>query len=154
MKKYKAIDIARWFINRSKEETDNKKMNLLKLMKLIYYAEGCSLALNDKSLFDEKILAWEHGPAIQEVWDVFAAPSDLTVNEKDMTKSINKITNDDKQILEDVYSIFGKYTALQLKNKTRFENPWADTTNNGTKFKKEIPRNKIKKYFKENYITD
>ena len=64
MKKYKAIDIARWFINRNQKDFnsgEDEKMTLLKLLKLLYYAEGCSLALENRSLFDEKIVAWEHG---------------------------------------------------------------------------------------------
>ena len=56
MKKYKAIDIARWFIDRNCEDVNNgedEKMTLLKLLKLLYYAEGCSLALDRGSLFED-----------------------------------------------------------------------------------------------------
>ena len=61
MGRYKAIDIARWFIFRNSEDVNNgedERMTLLKLLKLLYYAEGCSLALDKGSLFDEKIVAW------------------------------------------------------------------------------------------------
>ena len=60
MGRYKAIDIARWFIFRNCEDVNNgedERMTLLKLLKLLYYAEGCSLALDKGSLFDEKIVA-------------------------------------------------------------------------------------------------
>lgn len=55
MEKYKAIDIARWFINRNLDDVnkgEDEKMTLLKLLKLLYYAEGCSLALENRSLFE------------------------------------------------------------------------------------------------------
>lgn len=64
--KHSALDVAKWFIrrNRIEEAKEADKLSLLKLLKLLYYAEGCSLALNDRSLFSEDIIAWEHGPVV------------------------------------------------------------------------------------------
>ena len=48
MAKYKAVDIAKWFLYKSlreKEQGDGDNITLLKLLKLLYYAEGCSLAV-------------------------------------------------------------------------------------------------------------
>lgn len=65
--KYSALDIAEWFLyyNRSiMEEYDAEYISNLKLQKLLYYAQGCYLALRDKSLFCDNILAWKHGPVV------------------------------------------------------------------------------------------
>ena len=77
---YKALDIAKWFIFRYAEiEEPGEPLTLMKLLKLLYYAEGCSLALNNKSLFEEDILAWEHGPVVSEVYDAYKKdPYNLT----------------------------------------------------------------------------
>ncbi len=157
MGKYKAIDIARWFVKRNLRDVNNgedEKMTLLKLLKLLYYAEGCSLALDDRSLYDEKIMAWEHGPVVEEVWRSFDDAYNLYIDETDMSESISKISESDKELLEDVYTVFGKYSASGLRNKTHGESPWLDATHNGQVFNAEIPRPAIKAYFKENYVKD
>lgn len=155
MAKYKAIDIARWFIHRNLEDVENgedEKMTLLKLLKLLYYAEGSFLALDKGSLFDEKIVAWEHGPVVEEVWRSFDDAYNLNIPDQDMQDSLSKILKEDNDLLEDVYSVFGKYSASGLRNKTHKESPWLDATNGGKIFNAEITRDSISKYFKENYV--
>lgn len=39
----------------------------LKLQKLLYYAQGYSLALLGRP-FDDPICAWDHGPAVETAW--------------------------------------------------------------------------------------
>lgn len=155
MGKYKAMDIARWFVHRNMEDVqkeEDEKMTLLKLLKLLYYAEGCSLALNKGSLYDEKILAWEQGPAVEEVWSGFDNVCDLQVKDSDIKDSLSKISKEDNELLEDVYSVFGQYSALGLKNKTHAESPWFDASQGGRVLNSEITRQSIAKYFKENYV--
>lgn len=157
MRRYQAMDVARWFIHRNAEDVErgeDEKMTLMKVLKLLYYAEGCSLALDKGSLFQEKIVAWEHGPVVEEVWRSFEDAYDLKVSEEDMEESLAKISDDDKELLEDVYSVFGKYSASGLRNKTHMESPWLDATDGGRIFNAEIPRESIEKYFKENYVQN
>lgn len=133
------------------------KMTLLKLLKLLYYADGCSLALDNGSLFDEKIVAWEHGPVVEEVWRAFSNVFDLKVTDNDMRTSLDRITPEDNNLLEDVYNVFGKYSASGLRNKTHAESPWIDATNHGHRFNGEISRESICsicRYFRENYVTN
>ena len=154
---YNAIDIAHWFINRNLIDVKNQedeKMTLMKLLKLLYYAEGSSLALNNKSLFPEKIVAWEHGPVVAEVYKKFPDAYNLSCPEKEIKDSLNKITETDKELLEDVYSVFGKYSASGLRNKTHSEAPWKDATDDGMHLKMEISREAIKDYFKKHYVEE
>src|SRR5450631_518283 len=53
--------VADYFLSLVDEEAGDSLSNL-KLQKLVYYAQGFSLALTGKRLFDEAIEAWEHGP--------------------------------------------------------------------------------------------
>lgn len=154
--KYRAMDIARWFIARNQimvETMGGDKMTLLKLLKLLYYAEGCSLALENGSLFDEDIIAWEHGPVIREVYAQYDDPYNLHFGSNDDYESIRKISETDSGILEEVFQVFGQYTAWALRNKTHEETPWNEATNNGQHLNKTIKRETMKKYFKENYIS-
>lgn len=148
--KYSALQVAHWFILRNQtmvDDMDAEKMTLLKLLKLLYYAEGCHLALNDgNSLFEEKILAWEHGPVVEEIYREYDNPYELPIPET------SEIKAEDKHLLEQVFQVFGKYSAWALRNKTHEELPWLEATKNGQHFNEEISRKTMEYYFKKHYI--
>lgn len=151
MAKYTALQVAHWFIYHNQiivEDMGAEKMTLLKLLKLLYYAEGCYLAINDgESLFDEKILAWEHGPVIEEVYNEYADTYNLPVPEKTV------IEQEDEPLLEQVFKVFGQYSAWALRNKTHEEAPWLEATGHGQYLNGEISRRIMMGYFKDNYIA-
>lgn len=152
---YSVKNIATWFIWRNKKEEENngsEKMTLLKLLKLLYYAEGCSLALNNKSLFDDKVIAWEHGPVVTDVYYSYNSdPYNLEISDDEVAE-LSKISSDDQELLEEVFAIFGQYSAWALRNKTHNEAPWLEATENGQHLNQKISRETMKKYFIENYI--
>ena len=51
---------------------DEDGLTHLKLQKLCYYAQVFHLALIGRRLFDEQLLAWDHGPVTRSIWDRFA----------------------------------------------------------------------------------
>lgn len=160
MAKYSASDIAKWFIWKYKNCVENsgagEKLTLLKLLKLLYYAEGSSLALNNKSLFDDKIMAWEHGPVIKKVYDEYKKnPYELPLSNSDI-RIAAQINADEKvqNILEQVFDVFGGYSAWGLRNMTHQEKPWLEATNNGSVLKREISKNAMKEFFKSKYVQD
>ena len=61
----------------------------------------------------------------------------------------NLIDNDTTAVLEEVYDVFGKYSAWGLRNMIHQEDPWLKTQRN-----EEIPLPLIKDYFEKTYITD
>lgn len=139
-----ASKVAEWFLNKNnyyQNMYDTEDMTNLKLQKLLYYAQGIYLKRNSKPLFKEKILAWEHGPVIKEVYDqykkfggsgiIFEGNIDLNFPEE-----IN-------EFLEEIYENFGQYTAWKLRNMTHEETPWLLTERN-----EEIPINLIEDFFK------
>lgn len=153
---YSASDVAKWFIwrNRIEENDEAEKMTLLKLLKLLYYAEGCSLALNDKSLFDETIEAWEHGPVVPEIYAIYHDdPYNLPFNEDDSCIA-EKFCPEDRECLEQVFQVFGAYSAWALRNKTHKEEPWLKATNNGSSLKHPISRKIMKDYFLKTYVEE
>lgn len=155
---YRALDVARWFIARNKEAMNTmggEDMTLLKLLKLLYYAEGCSLALGNGNLFYENIVAWEHGPVVAEVYNHYDDAYNLPFGSEDDIASVKNINENDRDraILEAVFDVFGQYSAWGLRNKTHSETPWLETTKNGQRLNGIISRESIKKYFEENYIS-
>lgn len=74
MAKYTAKEIAIWFLRENrimKDDYDADSISNLKLQKLLYYAQGSYLALTNEPLFNENILAWKHGPVVNEVYQVY-----------------------------------------------------------------------------------
>lgn len=121
-------------------------------MKLLYYAESASLAINNKSLFSEKILGWEHGPVVKEIWEKYSDnPYEIPVDDETY-ESIKKIRDEDISLLTSVYDVFGEYSAWGLRNKTHSEKPWREATLEGTKLNKEINRETMKQTFEEIYL--
>ena len=65
-----AFSVAKYFLFLSDEEAGDTISNL-KLQKLLYYAQGFHLALNDSPLFAESIEAWTHGPVVPVVYQLY-----------------------------------------------------------------------------------
>lgn len=149
MCKYSAMDIAKWFLAENKlkmMEGDSENLTHLKLQKLLYYAQGCYLAMKDKPLFNENILAWEHGPVVNEVYQEYKdnRSNPIVFDEPYDTK---KVDNETQAILKEVFDVFGQYSAWRLREMTHEEAPWKETDRNDV-----IDCGKIKDFFKKEYI--
>lgn len=156
---YKALDIARWFISRNLitfYEQGGEPITLLKVLKLLYYSEGCSLALDNGSLFLEDIYAWRHGPVVKEVYNFYDKdPYNLPFGTDEDEAAVETIDSNpcDSNILEQVFNEFGQYSAWALRDQTHKEEPWIEATNNGEVMNRIINRETMKRYFAENYVS-
>lgn len=147
---YTAETIAKWFLARNKYDVDmgigDESISNLKLQKLLYYAQGCVLAITGDPLFNDEIQAWEHGPVVPDIYHQYKefGRNDIEFDNDFDRSAISPQIND---ILEEVYNEFGQYSAWKLRNMTHDETPWQETLKNNP-----ISNESIKKYFKENYI--
>jgi uncharacterized phage-associated protein len=117
-----ANDIARYFLALC-DVDEGDLMTHLKLQKLVYYAQGFSLAINDKPLFDDPIEAWAHGPVIPNLYRIYADyRSDPIPTPNDLDLSMYDIET--RKLLDEVYAVYGQYTASRLRNMTHTEPPW------------------------------
>lgn len=160
---YNASDIAKWFLVKNKSESieheatgDNYEVyegiTHLKLQKLLYYAQGIYLALNDDMLFIDNIVAWEHGPVVKRVYEEYKHngrnPINIKLTNED-EKLINGIESDSRAIetLRLCYDNFAIYTAWQLREMThQSDTPW-DITVKSRGMGKVIEPTIIKDYF-------
>ena len=146
---YSALQIAKWFLAENKIrmiEEDSEYITHLKLQKLLYYAQGCYLALKNKPLFREKILAWQHGPVVEEVYQQYKHyASEPIVFDEDY--DVNEIDSETQAILREVFDVFGQYSAWKLREMTHNEEPWKTTRQSEV-----IDNDKICDYFKREYI--
>ena len=114
MKKYKASDIAKWFINEIHPEP-------LKLQKLLYLAQGYSYAFYDEPSFEEDMEAWVHGPVVTSVYHEY---KDYKFNPIPISYELIKFDEQALSVLNYVKNKFAKYDGKFLEEMTHNQEPW------------------------------
>src|SRR5581483_2943647 len=88
------------------------------------YAQAWSLAARKKELFQEKIEAWVHGPAIRNVYLQYKRYGFDSIKEDVSEEDVSKIDSEDKKLLDEIWSVYGKFDAAYLEQLTHSELPW------------------------------
>ncbi len=124
---YTAHDVAEWFLTKS-------SMSNKKIQKLVYYAYAWTLTLLNESadeldnkLFNEPIEAWVHGAVVRELYYTFSDygwSNVPKINESDSVICSDKYNDDVKDILNQVWNEYGKYSANDLESINHKEVPW------------------------------
>lgn len=123
-------DIAIYFLTRSDDDAGDNISNM-KLQKLMYYAQGFHLAMHNAPLFREPIEAWTHGPVVARLYHKYkqyeagAIPVPETVD-------FDKYPPHVKELLDEVYNVYGQFSAWKLRNMTHEDPPWKNTLTGGT----------------------
>lgn len=110
------LQVAHYFL--SKESMPHKK-----LQKLCYYAQSWFLANNNQPLFPNRFEAWVHGPVSPDLYQRFRNWGWLNIpkrNDEEIQFSDNRVRN----ILNQVYEVYGCYSGDELENITHKEDPW------------------------------
>lgn len=150
MAAHTASQVAKWFLAHNRiaaEDEGGELISNLKLQKLLYYAQGCFLAVTGEPLFNDNILAWQHGPVVESVYHEYKSNGANGIHfDEDFDPS--SFTPAENDLLSEVYDVFGQYSAWKLRNMTHNETPWMETPQNGV-----ISTKKIKDYFKKEYLA-
>ena len=135
-----------WRVNSDTESGDN--ISNLKLQKLVYYAQGFHLAWYGKPLFPEEIRSWSHGPVVYELYNSYRSyGSEAIPTPEDYDPS--HLDDQTRELLEEVYNVYGQYSAWGLRNLTHEEPPWKDTPRN-----EPIPHEVMRSYFADSLTVD
>ena len=116
----------------------------LKLQKLLYYAQGFHLALYNAPLFDEGVFAWQHGPVVPSIFQAFKEYEKDALPRPAVVPDLDKQTT---ELLDEVYQVYGQFSAWKLRNMTHDEPPWSETPAGG-----EISRDLLREYFKTQLV--
>ena len=141
----KASQIAKAFLKLSQPDIGDIISNL-KLQKLLYYAQAFNLAINNKPLFEEDIIAWEHGPVVKEVYDIYSQYSGGVIP---IPKEEVKLTDKEHDLLVSVWNVYGQFSAWRLRDMTHSETPWKTTLRN-----KIISHKKLLDFFKPLVVNE
>lgn len=128
---YSALAVANYFLDLAKK--DGVGLSPMKLQKLIYFAHGWHLAIYDGGpLINEQLQAWDYGPVASSVYhefkkfggqkiECFGIDFDLE-NDELITPRIPMNDSRTIALLNKVWSVYGKYSGVQLSNLTHEQN--------------------------------
>lgn len=146
-----AIDVARNLIHLAAAEDEPDFLTHLRLQKLLYYAQGWSLAMRDQAIFEEPIEAWAHGPVVRSVYPVFASYGNTPINPADIPPAEN-IGLDESEFLSSLWESYKAYSASSLREMAHRERPWLDARGNcgpTDNCDTEITKEAMKEFFTE-----
>jgi len=135
-------DVAECFLYLD-DTNDGDGVSNLKLQKLAYYAQGFYSAIFGKPLFDNVISAWSHGPVVS---DLYHSYKQFGSNRIPVPPNfdVSSLDNEEFELLEEVFEVFGQYSAWKLRNMTHEESPWLNHEVNAG----AIPLTEMTEYFK------
>ncbi len=158
----KAIDIAKYIINYA---NDNQyEISNLKLQKLLYYTQAAFLVKSggDMLCFPDKIVAWLHGPVVQNVYYHFSGCGGGQIPRQDYIRRIvyknqrlefenspftdDILTVEERGTVNQVLSGLLPYSAWELVARTHEETPWLAVHD---RLNMEITAKSIWDYFNE-----
>jgi len=129
-----ALQVANTIITRSLDL--GRMVDQLKLQKLLYIAQGLSLALRDEILFPDRIEAWRYGPVVRSVYTAakFHGAAPIAATLPGIYFSSKTIGSDDtaaNAIVEETLRAYGELEGVQLVALTHRPNlpegePWVE----------------------------
>mgnify|MGYP001236038446 CR=1 FL=1 len=141
-----AKKVAEYFLSLVDEEI-GETMSNMKLQKLLYYAQGFYLAIYGKPLFPESIEAWTHGPVVPDIYREYKSYGASPIPAPD-SLDYESYGNGVREVLDEVYSVYGQFSATGLRNLTHKEPTWTDTPQGET-----ISQDAMRDYFRTQ-LTD
>lgn len=135
--------VADYFLSLQDEDVGDFISNL-KLQKLVYYAQGFWLAIHGRPLFDEEIEAWTHGPVVPVLYHHYKGfrseriPTPTNID-------FDCYTEQHKELFDEIYALYGQYSAWKLREMTHNESPWK---NNFHRPGRVIGHQDLMEYFK------
>lgn len=144
---YTALDVANFFVDMFNTDPENHITNL-HVNKLIYFAQGCSLARNGRPLFPEEFRAYPYGPVVKQVYDAFAPCGRNPISSCAGEYNPSIFSADDLDLLVDVYNEYGQYNSSALVSMTHQpDTPWSSVYEEDRR--NLIPNESIRNYFLE-----
>jgi uncharacterized phage-associated protein len=157
---FSAKAVANFFLRKAKDEEGAYSLSPMKIQKLVFFAHGWHLALSDDApLINELVQAWPYGPVIPSLYHEFKhfGNSPITalatkLKWGDNVKKTGKVreynptipTEGNEQLIElldKVWSVYKKYSAVQLSNMTHAPGaPWSTVSE---KYPNGIPKGAV-----------
>jgi uncharacterized phage-associated protein len=132
--KYTPQQIANYFIYMHKQE--GKRLDFMKLLKLVYIAYAWYLNRKNEKLFEESIQAWKDGPVIPSLYHEFKTQPSFNIqqyslNDEGIATTVEPTDDEVHNILGAVFIMYGKSNGKELSRITHENAPWKNAINKG-----------------------
>jgi uncharacterized phage-associated protein len=140
---HNVIEIANRIVLLARPEVGDHISNL-KVQKLLYYVQGFHLAIHDKPIFNENILAWQYGPVVREAYQYLKGygSGHIEIDDANYEKYYVEFPPSETELICDVWNVYGQYSAYRLMEFTHNEPPWYNTPMNEI-----ITHDRLKRFF-------
>jgi len=147
--KYSAFDVAKYFLYKAQTATeeDQELISNLKLQKLVYYAQGLHMVIYGEPIFSEEVEAWTYGPVVPVLYHYYKK-HDANGIHADDSFDPSAIDDDTKTFLDEIYEVFGQFSAIRLMNIAHSDQCWIDA-GIGNEITCDAMRTDLKKYIKD-----
>ena len=122
---YPVKTVADYFLSLAEPETGDA-MTHLRLQKLVYYAQGWHLAMITKPLFSNELEAWPHGPVSPALFTKLKEYGFNAIPRAALKTDLSVLDAATRKILDDVWRVYGQFTAKRLEEMTHNERPWIE----------------------------
>lgn len=122
-KAFKAIQIAKKFFNLSQEEGLN--LTNMQVQKLVYFAHGYMLAINNQSLINDEVKAWNFGPVVPPMYNKLKKYGNSAI---DIGTDIEDadLTEQQVKVIKWVWNSFKNHSGSQLSQISHLPDaPWS-----------------------------
>lgn len=130
------------------EDTTN-----LALQKILYFINGFSDNFLGSALFSDSPEAWLHGPVYPDIYDSLSYFKSDTIDVETILNGYEfELTEQEKDYIDNVASIFACYSGTCLRNMSDLTDPWLmarEGLSDDEYSNREIDDKDIKKYFAE-----
>ena len=118
-----AFTVSKFILMYSHEK--GQSMSVLRLQKVLYYVQAAFLINGRGPCFPEEIEAWDYGPTIPGMRNVFSVyGAGFIPVSGSMPPDAFGISKEDQELIEQVVDRTAKYSTLQLVDFTKSQTPW------------------------------
>lgn len=149
MKEVNIFSVANFFLNIVDRDAGST-ITPLKLQKILYYAQGYYLAINERELFSEDFQAWAHGPANPDIYEKYKDYGCSAIDEP-LERDVPEFEQNISDFLYDIWGTFGIYDGKYLEELTHKESPWIEARKGcqpGEICNNVISKESMKEFFK------
>lgn len=116
---YRIEDVAAYILVRQPQPC-----GAMKIQKLCYYAQAWYLARYGVPLFAHDFEAWRSGPVSHSLYKYHAGRVEFPARELLRAVSAHVLSQEDKNFIDKVLAVYGRYTGLHLRYITQSDDPW------------------------------
>jgi uncharacterized phage-associated protein len=140
-------DVANFILKLAEENGDS--VTPMQLLKLTYIAHGWFYGIHGRPLICDPVEAWQYGPVIPCLYEATKRYRGSAITARIHRWKADDLDECERDIISQVYSVYGKYSGPQLSNMTHAPGtPWYQTYEPGA-FGRRISDDLIEEHYRQ-----